>query len=62
MSCPVESHFGRQSLCASSEWIAACKEWCQSQQTATPQSTKGLVEACQEQWLDTDIRGDGVQK
>ena len=59
MSCPVEDHFRRHHLSASSEWISACKQWCQQEGTAT--SERGRVEACQEQWMATDIRADGVQ-
>jgi RecQ-mediated genome instability protein 1 len=56
----VNKHFDTQGLNASSEWIAACVEWCRQE---TPSARgQALVEACVQQWKDTDIRSDGVQK
>ena len=55
----VQAHFKRHHLHASDDWMKACVDWCLSE---TPNLNKiKLVESVRSQWLDTDIRTEGVQ-
>jgi len=55
----VKAHFERHRLHASQDWMRACIEWCIAE---TPNLNKiRLVESVRSQWLDTDIRTEGVQ-
>ena len=57
----VIDHFSRRCFNASPEWLLACIEFCQSQGQQFQSSSRGLIQAAEEQWLATDLRTEGVQ-
>ena len=62
----VEQFFSRRSLNASNRWIGECVQFCLSEvltqaQRSQAQDPGALCQACFQQWLDTDIRVQGVQ-
>jgi hypothetical protein len=59
MTNSATASFFRFGYQASKDWFDACHDWCrESDRNLIGQ---GLVDAIREQWLVTDIRGDGVQ-
>ncbi|XP_059096849.1 recQ-mediated genome instability protein 1-like [Tigriopus californicus] len=54
----VKRQFERDHFHASEDWLSACVEWCQSEGI---QDVPTLLRACQDQWLSTDIRAEGIQ-
>ena len=57
----VINHFNREGFTTSSEWIKACVEWCKAEVPNSCRSHQSLIQAVLSQWLDTDLRTEGVQ-
>ena len=55
----VRRYFEQRHLNASTEWVDACVNWVKSQNPSA--STSKIIQDSFQQWLLTDIRGDGVQ-
>ena len=55
----IAANFKKFGFNASDEWFQACYEWCKD---ADPrQSPRGIIKDLREQWLNADIRVEGVQ-
>ena len=57
----VIDQFAQERLTASSEWIKACLEWCKTEDPCPTRTPESLALAVRSQWLDTDLRGEGIQ-
>lgn len=57
----VISHLNNMHIPASSDWIKACIEWCKTEVPNSCKTHKGLANTVLSQWLDTDLRAEGVQ-
>ena len=57
----VLGQFDKNNIKASPDWIKACIEWCKSELPQSCTSKSSLMTTVQSQWLDTDIRADGIQ-
>ena len=57
----VLSQFDKNGIKASPDWIKACIEWCKSEFPQSCKTKSSLMTTVQTQWLDTDIRAEGIQ-
>ena len=57
----VIGQFEKKGVKASSDWIKACIDWCKSEFPQTCRSNQSIMTNVYSQWLDTDIRADGIQ-
>ena len=57
----VIEQFEKRGIRASSDWIKACIEWCKSEFPQSCKTKQSIMTNVLSQWLDTDIRADGIQ-
>ena len=57
----VISHLNNQHIAASSNWIKACIDWCKTEVPSSCRIHQSLATTVRSQWLDTDLRAEGVQ-
>ena len=57
----VIGQFEKKGVNASSDWIKACIDWCKSEIPQACRSNQSIMTNVFSQWLDTDIRADGIQ-
>ena len=57
----VIGQFNNKRISASSDWIKACIEWCKSEHPNSCRTHQSLTSIVLGQWLDTDLRAEGIQ-
>ena len=57
----VIEQFNREHFAVSTNWITACVEWCKTEFQDSCRTRQSLMLTARSQWLDTDLRAEGVQ-
>ena len=57
----VIGQFANKNISATSDWITACIEWCKTEFPNSCRTHQTLTSTVLNQWLDTDLRAEGIQ-